>query len=576
MKYFSTTILILFLYLGIYSQASAQTIDKMMFRMTMKYTFNLSQLGVCLSLPKNAGFSVPVAQDQNTDLDMGAQTYYCFDLKNILSNKNNKFRFSLTSDDKEYILMQILPLPTRYNPLKYRAEIKKQTAFRGILPPIKAKLGELYGYKNISPRQDIYYLYYIEHEGYFYVFTLSEKLFLENKKTVISFLESFSKKNLSVALKKYTNRVQSGYYDQEAKKRPDIDPENKYKTREGIFTDPTTLFVELYNIAYWLPANIRYSVKARGVGGDGQNRSLVIYEPDTINALPLNRYIFEGITFDQRYSAHDLREGLGPDKKSKVFIEKKMSIDGLNATLRYGGSKYYGNMMIDIPMGNASFYFNFTGLTGKNIGIVDKIIGSIKFSGSVDRKSKEKSVSVKRILNIEPLPPMPLQKISIRKYGMKEYGSSFKLTFTDAHVSMVVPGTMSQYLIRPETDLTTLSSGECSLAGFPTVLGGWFGATNAQYCATLSPSVYKSTDDFLDQFYWASESGSYLSNVKPYKVNIAGHDWGIVVGEKTKDKTFTAYAGFPMKNCTVFFLIEASSEKELDKYLSLLHYVKIE
>lgn len=569
MNYRNIFVLLAFIVGSLCITSKAQKINDVMFRQTSKYTFNLPQLDVCLSLPKDAGFRVPIASGKSADLDIGEQTYYCFGIQ----EGKNIFRFSLTPNDKDYIQLQIIKIPPGFKELEYRAKVKQAPNFRGILDPVKAKIGELYSYK-LSSSDKFFYVFNIEDRGYFYQFVVEASLFDENKAKFTDFLKSFSKKDLSIALNRYNTRLNSGYYDKEAKKRPDIDPENLFETKDGKFLSETNLDIELYNTSFWLPAETNYSMKSRKISlSDNGNTQVEIYEPDTINHTYFARYVHKGLIYDFRCSSYDFRDGLAPESGGKNYIKQTINLDGAEAAFVYNGSDYSGSILISLKINNLFYYFSFMEFTYRDVKNISKIVASIKLPEYANRTAKNKPVSVENLISLKETPQLPLANFPLRKCTSSDYGIQFKLNFTDAGISMVVPGMMKDYLIRPETNLTTISDTECSLSGYPTLMGGWFGATSGPVCATLEFSKFKNPEEYLNSWYWALDSRKNTTKVIPYIKKINGKEWAIITYENSSGSNFSAYAAYVMPECTVFFLIESTNKEARDKLCNLIQLV---
>ncbi|WP_163266336.1 hypothetical protein [Dysgonomonas sp. 216] len=577
-------LLLIVIFLGLGFAKAQSIINPGFVRQTQPYEFNLPQFGVGLSLPKGAGFMVPVFSGKEVMLNIDKKTVYCFNLDYLDDDETNTFRFSL-SDDDSGVELQITK-DDDFNKIIYIERLRRSTAFIDILKSVKSGLGESVSYK-VRKGTDIYDIHAFYKDGYLYAFSFKSGSRDENG--FFKLINNFKEKNLNKDRLLYENRVKFGYYDKERKKLAEK-PCAGYKYRK--IGDKTRLSrildIPNLNMSITLPSGWVYELNGRDLS-EGEDGRLIL-DVDDLDLLD-NSMIFawlrgDGLTLMIRYSSKKHRSpvtfsnlGSGAKQVYSFSGDTEIFFDGIKAEACYYGTPDIQNLDSWFETEQGYYSFSVSNITVDNIDAYNKLLSSIKITDNAARnkKTKEKQKPLSSALSLKAKTPVQLDKLTIPKQSDIQL---FKCNLSTIGATLWLPGTASDYKYGINTSWgeeplrLDINSSTNIAPDFENMYVYIRGGTNYDVGCTLYlryGSKY-SMDEFIKDCIRARTTVIAWDKFDKAGVIKAddGSEWGIAF---EKNNT-SAWIYGQNNEYLIMMTVKAASEAELLKFCSALHKAK--
>ncbi|NDV96273.1 hypothetical protein D0T84_15330 [Dysgonomonas sp. 521] len=560
-----------------------QPIIKGYLSLSEAYNFNLPLLDVSIPMPAKSGFIVPRLSGQNIALEMNENVDYYFPI-DMLTN-NNVFKFSLTSSDESYLLMQIIPYDRKFDEIYLLEKARNSQDFIERTASLKNAFGESVSYsiKKQNRKFNVHTFYHQNH-----LFTFSVPSSLTDKPEYERLIKDLKINNFYQERIRYENRVKSGYYTKK-EPRPDIEPENKLRSIKAKNKQDTRLVFTGEGFSFVLPKDYIYDIQARKLTDNG-NGTTEVYRSsfDMFDNILFGRYSGPQDIFIVR---HRTKNGKGARDFSnmadgakqvyKYHTDFDLIIDGVKAGATFCGQPDLGS--VDIWFENEIGYFSFTlsNVSKENIGFYDNLLSSIRIETLEKRLKYDEKAPLSSILKLEDEKDIKLNSLEIGKTLSSDIGT-FRCEFEKIGATLYLPGKVTQYTwgkdnVWGKEPLILNDTGQTPLA--PTY-------QDIFTCTKMSQSGY-SVDCTWYLTYGAKHTVKELllryihawngiSTGKPYKAAGIikaedGSEWGIYINGSEREALILGCND----NYLLHLNFSAGSPEKLQSMLALLHKFKM-
>lgn len=557
---------------------NAQTIMNPGFmRQTVPYEFNLPQFGVGVSLPADAGFTVPVFSGGEVMLDIGDKVTYCFGLSYLESSKTNFFRFALSGNDKEYLQLSIVPVIKTDR--VYLSEIARhRRGFIRILKSMKTDLGESVSYlsEKDGRTSDIHIF---GHDGYLFIFSIYSDI--ANKQEYEKLINRFKKKTLLQEKIKYETRVESGYYDKERGKITNFEKE-KFTKIAGKLNQNAVVHIPSECMSITIPQNWVYELNGRGLKDNDGQMTLELDELDMLdNSLLFSWFRGEEMSVIARYSYKKSRSASNFDNLASGakqvythFTDTKVIIDGIEAGATFYGAPELGSLELWFETETGYYSFSLSNITIDNISVYDRILSSIKIESKLPRKMRTET-PLSSAISMAQKGPVKLDKLD---FSSAVPLKAFKCRLSTLGATLFFPGTATDYKYGinktfGEEHLTLDSGSGISVAPDYENVFVWIYNSKQNY--KINYTLYLTYDskltieDMVKDWVVSLKYQSYAAKV--YKAGtIKANDrseWGVIL----QDEGRSAWVFGRNNDYWIYINITTSTLEEMEKICSLVY-----
>lgn len=539
-----------------------------------KYTFNLPQMGVSLSIPAYGGFTVPMFTGKNVSLNVNDKTYYFLDSDYIEEGKAIfKFKPKGAKENMMLVVYYMKGEPENHESLLQK--IKETSRFELLRTSLKTKIGNTIPYrvKVGEKSQDVHAIPFGKYMFLFSIPTETQQKDLAAHEGIIKSLEA---KDFTTQMADYETRINSGYFDYEAKAPKDVDSRYKYDSKVGKFEESTTLAFQEIDLTLSLPGNTLYKMKARNIEEEANGeRQVAIYKIDlgkSLNYMP--SFNAQGIPIYVRVTDNESLMTIFSPKDNKIFKSKKFNLDGTEATVEFGGDESVGNLNIMAKVKGVYYIFSFFGVCADNIATIDKIVASIKLpkENGISQATDKNVIST--FFPLKKLAKVPYSKITIPKIDREKYPQTFECQMTDGGFKLEIPGLMKDYLIRPDDNFKKVNDKLCTLSGLPKFFDGWFGVTSGPFIAAIETTTAVDTKSWLDKAYHETMAGNYCTPTEAGLITINGIEWAVLTG-KLANGSFRRMIYHVNPEFTFLYMFEGADLEEIKDKSSFLHSFKM-
>ena len=444
---------LIFIFLLLVCRTGAQIVNPGFIRQTEPFEFNFPQFGVGLSLPANAGFTVPVFSGKEVLLDIDKKTNYCFNIGYLDNDATNTFGFSLPGGNGSQYLKLRITGQNGFNKIKKIENIRHKDNYTGMLKSVKSGLGESVSYE-IKKGDNLTDCHIFYNDGYLFEFSIPSDI--ADKNSYLKIIKDFGKKNLYNERIRYENRVNFGYYDKDRAKPAELPPclkEPDFGKIGGRVMANTTLDFPQLNMSMLIPEGWFYELNGRRLN-EGNSNSLVL-EMNEMDLLD-NPMIFawirgEGLSVVARYSSKKHKNAVNYNSLSngvkQVYAfwgNTEVFIDGIKA-----GGGYYGDpgsQNLDMYLETESGYYSFSAsnITTDNIAAYDRFFSNIRIDSQTprDKKALNNKQPVSSVLNVKRKINISLDNLEFPK---KAKAQSFECKYSTIGATVFLPGKVSDY-----------------------------------------------------------------------------------------------------------------------------------
>lgn len=506
------------------------------FSQDRKSTFNMPEFGIGLDLQSGVGVCPEKYMGDSIFLSVAQDTYYFVNFRMSRSeNSPYRVKFKLKGKpDNHYMTLCVMPRfidnVDLYRSTWEHLATKHEDENYESLPSIKSKIGESVSLHRVVYKED--YHYFVT-DDWVCVFIVPEADREKDRKEYLKIIKSLSKRTNQTELTKYRNKVNSGYFDPREVK--DIDSRYTFEKRVGKVDKSSEMQFDIFNMAFKLPAKSYYSLDSRYVKeqADG-SLSVGIYDIDMYEKQNYYWSFFKLPTTRVNFRVLPVKQDKSYSFGYKYTYDKefKLNLDGVTAIAHAEGSDKFVSLTIKAVVDTTLYEWAFWRTTKANISEIDDFVASIRFPG-VENKGKVQT-NEKPISSVVKLKAVEKIEFGKAKIAKPIYEKGFACEMPDARLQVFMPGSMSDYLIRPDENFEKKSSRYCLLKDTPQPLHlGWYGITSGSLCFVLDASEFDNLTDVLTDYHTAFNSSDYYRETQIDITNINGRDWGVVT---TKDK----------------------------------------
>lgn len=549
------------------------------------YNFNLPVFGISIPMPAKTGFVVPKMSGENIALEMDDNVDYYFP-EEMLKTKNT-FKFSLTGNDKSFMMMQMIPYAKDFDEVYLMEKARHSPNFVEPLTSIKNAMGKSVSYRseNNATKVDAHVFY---HQGYMVAFMIQtddterakyEKLIADLR------IKEFRKERI-----RYENRVKSGYYSKSKREPlPDVEPKNEMRDIKEKNKHETRLDFALEGFSFVLPKDYVYSINARRMIDKGDGTTEVYRTPvDMLEGYFMTWFRGPQGSFMTRFTSKtkkDVRDHSNmADGAKQVYSYYKdfdLVIDGVKAGATFYGQPDAGTVEMWFENEKGYFSIMLSDVNNNTMDFYDKLLASIKIETQEKRLKYNKNKPLSSMLKLEDLAVENVGKFETSNALSLNFGA-FRCDFAKVGATIFLPGKPAEYTWGIDNmwgkDVLKLNDiGQTQLA--PTYKDIFLAIrTNQpdyQVDCTLYPTygAKYTVKELLARYISTWKGVKREETYKEAGVFTAedGSQWGVYV----KASGSTAIIFGCNDNYSLYLDFSASSPENLQGMLALLHKFKI-
>lgn len=548
--------------------------------MKKKYEINLPQFDVCIPMPANASFELPIMLGDSIMIGISEQTVFCFPLS-ILNNPDKyAFRFlSSADDDKSYPLtLNILPHPQEFDPIKALEDEKKESYFAKDLKSIKIGLGQTLSYSvKINSENLAVHLFY--KDGYVFLFRYNENCDVSQIKRYQDIIGSVKEKNLYMERGKYETRLKAGYYDKERKNRPDPNPETAFHQIKGLIPNTGTLTVDELGISIPVYEDFYYMVYGRrfDISENDNKSNYNVYltkvdlakESNIFSGLFMNGQVTYSYNISKYKSGEKYHEQM---KKNTAFSKQsKIFIDGIESDVLVYGTDQDASVNAYFNYEDYEYNFAVYGLNINTVNDVDNYFSNIRITIDTPRNTtKQNNKPISSIVKMKKQENEPLDNITLSTPDMSD---TFYCDVEAIGLRLYFLGEKEDYYYHFEESKDIPQNN--IIIGIPIDDQPISISSVEHNRTTLLIRKAQFTQNVEDMMSNMKRSWKAYPDIKVLKagvLNIAGNKWGMFIYKN--DRAYISMFTTQINGYDIYYTVMGDSESEMYNYCNLVNAFK--